>query len=118
MRGGDLRRRISIQTRSTAQDALGQQSVTWADYMTSVPADIQALSGRELFLAQSAASEVTHKIIVRYSSLLADPLKVAGMRAVYVNDGVTRYFSITACTNVDERNTQIEMLAAEGLKFV
>jgi SPP1 family predicted phage head-tail adaptor len=118
MRAGDLRRRISIQTRDVTQDAIGQQAVTWTDYLTGVPADIQALSGRELFVAQSAESLVTHTIVVRFTSLLADPVKVAGMRAVYVNAGVTRYFNLTAAINVDERNRQIELLASEGLKFV
>jgi SPP1 family predicted phage head-tail adaptor len=118
MRAGDLRRRISIQSRSATQDAAGQQVTTWSDYMTGVPADIQALSGRELLIAQSAQSQVTHTITVRYTVLLADPIKVGGMRAVYVNGGVTRYFDIAGALNVDERNKTIEMSCAEGLKYV
>jgi SPP1 family predicted phage head-tail adaptor len=118
MRAGDLRRRISIQTRGVTQDAAGQQVVTWTDYLTNVPADVQSLTGRELFIAQSAESEVTHTIVVRYTDLLADPVKVAGMRAVYVNGGVTRYFDLKAAMNVDERNRTLQFLASEGLKFV
>lgn len=118
MRAGDLRRRIDIQVRSTTQDALGQQSIVWTDYMTSVAADIQSLTGRERFIAQSASSQVTHTIVVRYCAQLADPLKVGGMRAVYTYNGVTRYFEIESSINVDERNEQIQMLASEGLKYV
>ena len=115
MRAGDLRRRVTIQTRDTTQDAYGQQVTTWTDYLTGVPADIQALSGRELLAAQAMVAEVSHQITVRYTSLLADPIKVAAMRVVYVNASVTRYFNISAAMNVDERNKQIDLLCSEGL---
>jgi SPP1 family predicted phage head-tail adaptor len=115
MRAGDLRRRVTIQTRDTAQDAYGGQVVTWTDYLTGVPADVQALSGRELFAAQTMVTEVTHLITIRYTSLLADPKAVAAMRVVYVNGSVTRYFNISAVTNIDERNKQIDLMCSEGL---
>lgn len=117
MRAGDLRRRITIQSRDMTQDAAGQQALTWTDYLAGVPCDIQPLIGRELFAAQAAQSEATHTLILRYTDLLADPIKVAGMRAVYVNAGITRYFNLTASLDVDERNRQITVVASEGLKF-
>lgn len=117
MEAGKLRRRISIQVRATTQDAAGQQVTTWTDLM-AVWAAIAALTGRELLVAQSAQSEVTHTITVRYADLLVDPIKVAGMRIVYSSGGVTRYFNITGALNVDERNRQINLLASEGLKYV
>ena len=117
MRAGDLRRRVSIQARNSTQDAYGQQVVVWTDYMTSVPANIQALGGREIIAAQAINVDVTHQITVRYSSLLADPVAVAAMRVVYVNASITRYFNISAAMNVDERNKTVELLASEGLNL-
>lgn len=115
MRIGDLRRRITFQQRATSKDTFGQQVVSWSDYLASVPAEISALSGRELLAAQAVNAEVTHELRVRYSSLLADPVKVAALRAVYVNDGVTRYFNLSAPRIIDERNREIVIQASEGL---
>jgi SPP1 family predicted phage head-tail adaptor len=117
MRAGDLRRRVSIQTRNTVQDAYGQQVVVWTDYLTGIPSMIEALSGREIIAAQAISVDVTHQITIRYSSLLADPVAVAAMRVVYVNAGITRYFNISAAMNFDERNKMIVLLAAEGLNL-
>lgn len=115
MRAGSLRRRVRIQIQQATQDALGQPQSAWVDYMTAVPADIQALSGRELIAAQALNAAVTHQICVRYTSRLADPLRVAAMRAIYQNDSVTRYFNVQSAINVDERNREINLLAVEGL---
>lgn len=115
MRAGDLRRRVLIQIQQTTQDSFGQQQTAWLDYLTSVPADIQALSGRELIAAQAVNAAVTHQIVVRYTSRLADPVKVAAMRVIYQNDAVTRYFNVTSAINVDERNREINLMAVEGL---
>lgn len=115
MRAGTLRRRILIQIRQVTQDTFGQQVTNWIDLLTNVPADIQALSGRELIAAQAVNSEVTHQIVIRYHPLMADPVKVAAMRAIYINEGVTRYFNIQSGINVDERNREIDLMAVEGL---
>lgn len=115
MRAGDLRRRITLQTRDTTRDSYGQQVTTWTDFMTGVPADIQSLAGRELLAAQATYSEATHLIVIRYMTLLSDPVKVAAMRAVYGNGGTTRYFNIGACQNIDERNKEMHLFVSEGL---
>jgi len=115
MRIGDLRRRVNIQTRSSGIDSHGQQQTTWADLLTSVPADIQSLSGRELLAAQAVNTEITHTVVLRYHASLADPVAVAAMRCVYVNAGVTRLFNVASAINVDERNRTIELWAGEGL---
>ncbi|MDN8617870.1 phage head closure protein [Variovorax ginsengisoli] len=115
MRAGALRRRVDLQTRAKARDAYGQQSSIWTDSMTGVPADIQSLTGRAREAAQAVYTEVTHLIVLRYSDLLADPVKVATMRAVYRNGSVARYFNIGAAINVDERNREINLYVSEGL---
>lgn len=115
MLAGTLRKRVTLQTRSTVTDAYGGQTTAWTNYLTGIPADIQSLSGRELLAAQAVQSETSHMIVMRYSPMLADSMKVAAMRVVYVNAGVTRYFNISSCLNEDERNRQITLMASEGL---
>lgn len=111
MRAGQLRRQITIESRATSVDAdYGGQSTTWSTTAT-VWADIQPLSGRELFAAQQFGSEVSHVITVRYQSMFDDPKAVAAMRVNYNG----RYFNIHACINTDERNREVQLMASEGL---
>jgi SPP1 family predicted phage head-tail adaptor len=115
VRAGDLRRRVLFQKRVSTKDTFGQETLAWIDYLGNVPADIQALSGREQMAAQAVNASVSHSISVRYSSLLADPIAVAAMRVIYINAGVTRYFNVASAMNVDERNKTISLTASEGL---
>jgi len=115
MRGGALRRRITLQTRSTARSSYGQRSEVWTDYMTDVPAGIEPLTGRALEVARAIYSEVSHLITIRYSDRLSDPRFVATLRAVYENGGTTRYFNIGAAVNVEERNREFHLYTSEGL---
>ena len=108
-RSGELNRRVRLQQRSTSQDSFGEPVLTWIDLMT-VWAAIQPLSGRELELAQKVASEVTHRISLRYQPSLTDTRWVASLRALYK----TRIFNIQAVLNEDEANVLIHLLAAEG----
>lgn len=116
MRAGDLRRKITIQTRVGSQDSNLQQVLAWSDLLTNVPADIQNLTASEQLLANSMESSQTHTIVVRYHPLLADSRAVAGMRATYAQkDGPLRIFELKGAENVDERNRTIDLIAAEGL---
>lgn len=110
IRAGDLRNRITLQTRVTAQDPSGQPVESWVDAFKCW-ASISPLTGRELIAAQQVQSSVTHNITVRYRREFGDPKTVANMRAVY---GV-RVFNIHACMNQEERNRAVDLLVEEGL---
>lgn len=112
MRAGQLTRSIAIQQRSTGRDSFGQQLETWTD-VKSVYAYIEALSGNERVAAQSLATDVSHRITVRWDSIFSDPRVASTYRAVYQG----RYFNIGAVLNVDEANRVIELLASEGLNL-
>jgi SPP1 family predicted phage head-tail adaptor len=115
MRAGNLLRRVLIQKRVVTQDSFKQQVTNWIDFLTNVPADIQALSGRELIAAQAVNAEVTHLIVLRFHPLLVDPVQNAALRVVYQPAaGVYRYLNVSSSINVDERNVEINFLAAEG----
>lgn len=109
-RAGALNRRVTLQQRSTSQDSYGEPALTWTDLVT-VWAAIEPLSGRELELAQKVASEVTHRMSLRYQSTLTDPKAVATLRARYH----TRVFDIHAVMNEEEANVLLHLLVSEGV---
>lgn len=115
LRIGDLRRRISFQKRTSTLDSYGQQSTTWIDVLTNVPAAIEGLGGSERLAAQAINAEATHTVTVRYHDKLADPIATASMRIVYVSGALTRLFNIASVQNIDERNRVIRMTCSEGL---
>ena len=110
MQAGVMRKRVTLQSRATTQDAAGQQATTWADVATFW-AQVEALSGREVLAAQAIQSQVSHRISLRYSPEFASPTAVSAMRLLYAG----RIFNIATCMNVDERNRTIELMASEGL---
>ena len=111
MRAGQLRRRVTIQSRATTVDAVGQISQTWTTVLSGVPAHIEPLSGRELIAAAAVQSAITHRVTVRYHRDLAAPVAANARRIVFGD----RYFNVQSVLNIDERNRVIEMLTEEGL---
>lgn len=110
VRAGKLKRLVSIQQKSTTGDSFGGVQFTWSE-IKKVYADIEALTGRELLAAEALASEVSHKITVRYDAIFVDPKLAAGYRVVYQS----RIFDLAAVMNADEGDRVIVLLAQEGL---
>lgn len=110
MRAGTLRHTVSIQSRSSTIDAVGDISDSWSTVI-SARAEIRPLNARELFAAQATQSEVTHQITVRYRPELAAPKVAATYRVLFGS----RVFDIHGVMNIDERNREIRMLCSEGL---
>ncbi|WP_051566948.1 phage head closure protein [Herminiimonas sp. CN] len=105
-----MNRRITLQQRSTAQDAYGAQVDTWTT-LGDLWASIEPLTGRELMAAQAVQSEVSHKITIRYQAQFANPQQVAAMRISYQG----RMFNIHASMDIEEAHKIIEILATEGV---
>lgn len=110
VRSGNLRKRLTFQTKATTEDALGQPVNTWTTAFTCW-GEIQPLTGRELIAAAAVQSAVSHTVTVRYRSELANPKTVAAMRILYN----TRVFNIHAPMNEDERNRVVTLMVEEGL---
>ena len=62
---GELKERVTLQSRSVAQDAYGQDTITWTTVAT-VWARVRPLSGREFFAAAQTQQEQTIKAVIRY----------------------------------------------------
>lgn len=110
MRIGDLRKRVDLQQRSTAQDDYGQQLTSW-NTLFSTWANIEPVSGAQLDRARSIYNETSHKVHLRWRPQLNDVRKVGSYRIFYAG----RIFDVGASLNLDERNRMVELLCSEGI---
>ena len=115
MRAGDLRRKVTIESRGSAVDSWGQQSTSWSTLLADVPAAIEPLSGRELEMARAINAEITSRVVLRFHPQLVNPAAIAALRVVYAANGVTRLFNVQSARNLVERNRTLELLVSEGL---
>jgi len=105
MNAGELKHKITIQELQRVPDGYGGYTETWNNVATAW-AKIQPLKGSERYQAQQVASELSHKITLRYLSGVKP-----SMRIVY---GL-RVFNIIAVINVKKRNEVLELLCEEEL---
>lgn len=102
---GKLDQRITLQSRSVAADAAGQDTITWTDVAT-VWAQVQAVRGREFFAAAQVQQEQTLKVRIRYR---ADVLPT--WRLVWQG----RNHDITGVISVG-RKEMTEIMCLQGVK--
>ena len=89
------RNRVTVQSRSETSDSFGGQTVSWGTLAT-VWAEIEPLSGREVFANQALDSRVSSKMTIRYRSDLKDTSGAAKNRISF--DG--RIFTIHYVRNL------------------
>ena len=104
MQAGKLRKRITIQTPSTTQNAIGEPIASWADTIT-VWGSIEPLKIRERIAAAQVDTENMSRVTIRYPGFVV----TSAMRLKYG----TRYFSIQGASNLDERNRTVEIQCVE-----
>jgi len=110
MRAGELRKRIQLQQRSSAQDAWGQQVVGWTTVLTTW-ADIQPVSGLQLERSRSIYNLTSHQVTLRWRPILEDVRQVGSFRVLYAG----RIFDVGASLNREERNREVMLLCSEGV---
>ena len=106
MRAGTLDQRITIESRSDALSLVGQPIPTWTTFEANVPAQFDAVRGREFFNAQALTIERAAMFRIRYL-----PGLIAGHRIQY--DGVV--WDITSVEQVFGRDREMHVFAATGL---
>jgi SPP1 family predicted phage head-tail adaptor len=77
-----LNKRVTLQSRSTDQDATGQPLNTWADVAT-VWAEVNDISGREYLAAGGVQNSAQTKITIRYRDGVVPSMRVLHGDAVY-----------------------------------
>jgi len=110
MDAGTLRHWVTLERLVTEQDSDGETDEHWEpafDVGSRVPAEVTALSGRELIAAQSVHSKVTTRIVVRYRPGI-DPK----MRALL---GGTAYNIEAVIQDSVSRRTHVTLLCSSGV---
>lgn len=110
LRTGELRKRVLLQRRNSAQDAYGQQVTTWTTILDTW-AKIETLTGGQLDRARSIYNHSSHQVVMRWRALLDDVRQVGSYRVLY---GM-RIFDVGASMDMDERNKEVTLLCSEGL---
>ena len=111
MRAGRLRHRITLQSPSGSQDALGERTTTWTDACAPVWAAIEPLRASEVFAAAQNQASTTHRIQIRYDSSNSEidsSWRVKFGDRIFTIDGPPR--------NFNEKNRTLELLCTEGLR--
>lgn len=75
MQSGKLDKRITIQSQSTTQDAIGELVTIW-DTVCVVSASIKDLSGREFIAAGATVDTVLTQIEIRYRTGITSAMRV------------------------------------------
>lgn len=103
---GQLRHRVTLQSKVTTRDANGAPIVAWQDVAT-VWAMVLPASGREFVAAQAAQSEVTGKIVIRYRADVDATMRV-------VHD--SKNFNIVAVLpDADSGREHLTLMVTEGV---
>ena len=105
MNAADLRHRISIRRRSTAEDALGQEVRSWVE-IASVRAKVENLKGNEILAANAERAENVYKITIRYR-----PNIVEKMQIIYESQPL----DITNVSDIEGRKRELEIMCKAGL---
>lgn len=109
---GNLNRRITIQTASSAATARSASgTVTWSDTYT-VWAAIWPVSARKILQGQQMVQEVTHRIRIRFRTDITSRQRV---KYEDKRQDTTRYFKIRSVLNWEERNRWLDLMCEELL---
>ena len=110
VQSGDLRHRITIQKQVIAKNSYGEDTVSWSDDATMWAA-IYPVRGKQYFEAQQTQAQVSHKIVIRYRTLMDGTLINPKCRVKFK----ARFFTIDVVINPDERRISLELMCNEGI---
>lgn len=105
MRGGSLRRPLTIQQGTPATSSEGDAELTWST-LTTAFADISPARGDQLLSAAQRNEKITHQVTIRYRTALPAP---GALRFLYG----TRAFYVKSIIDADERHRQLDCLCEE-----
>ena len=107
MRAGQLRQRITIQSKddSQSQNAYGEETPTYTNWAT-VWAEIEPLTGREFLDGKQITAEVTTRIKIRHRSGILPEWRVMFGSI---------YYDIQSIIHVEEREREIHLMCQEIL---
>jgi SPP1 family predicted phage head-tail adaptor len=108
MHAGRLRNRITIRNLVETQSTVtGELVRSWSTVIDGVWASVEPLSGREYFASQQFQSKVSHRIILRYSTVNVTP-------KMTVHNG-THVYEIETVINPELRNKELQLMCFERI---
>lgn len=105
MLAGQMRRKVTIQSRSVAIDAVGGQAVTWTDVCT-LWAQVQPTGGKEITVGGALRAESIFTVTTRYYAGI-----VPKMRILFEG----QIFEIVNINDTDQRHRELVMTCQAGL---
>jgi len=109
LRAGRLRHRVDVEDLVTSQDSDGNIVEGWMTFASHVPAEIVALSARELIAAQAVQSRVSNRITLRTLPGLLARMRIVHRGVVYNIEGVIpdpasgiRFVTLPCSSNVNQ----------------
>lgn len=102
-RVGDMRHRVTLQSRTLSRDDRGGATPTYADLAT-VWAAVEPVAGKEAWQAQQAQSNVTHVVTIR---------AYAGLTPRHRVKFGSRLLNIDSIANLEERGRYMELQCVE-----
>jgi SPP1 family predicted phage head-tail adaptor len=106
MRAGRLNQRITFQRRTESLDAYREDVGSWTDIVT-VSGAVEPINGREFFAALQVQSNITTKVIIRYSS------DVSGVTTKDRISHGSNIYDIAAILNVGSRNKELHFMCTQ-----
>ena len=106
MQAGLLRDRVTIQVRSSVDDAAGEPVLGWTDFATGVHGNVNDMTGKEYIAAQEVTNAVNTTIIIRYREGIT-----AAMRAV--SRGVT--YNIMAVIEPENKRREMHLMCVRNV---
>jgi SPP1 family predicted phage head-tail adaptor len=107
MRAGRLRKRVTFERRSGALDAHGTEDVNIWSELTTVWGAVEPINGREFFSALQIQSDVSTRVICRYSPQLS---------GVTTKDRISSggvLYDIRSIISVDSRNRELQFMCTD-----
>lgn len=103
MRAGDLRQRVTINSKTASQDSFGAEQITWVEFAT-VWAAVEPLTGREFMDARQITAEVTTRVRIRKLDGVIPEMQVVFGSKVY---------DVLAVLHVEERKREMQLMCQE-----
>jgi len=112
MEPGRFRHRVTIQNSHQIRLSSGQPKNEWVDIATGCPAEVKAISGRELITAGAEKAEATIRVWMRYRSDIT-----SASRLICTSGPLKGLVMDVSGTPVPNSNgTRLEILCKQGVK--
>lgn len=105
MLAGQLRKRITVQVRSTATDSVGSQATTWSDVCT-LWASVEPTGGKEILAGEAMRGVSVFTITTRYYPGITPKNRI-------LFEGVP--YDILNINDTDQRHRELVMTCQSGL---